>query len=406
MRFAPARAGFVIALAAAGLTIAASPALAAGDDRIVGGETTTIEEWPWQVAVADPPSTGGNGQERWFCGGSLVAPNVVLTAAHCVYDDGFQAPSAFSVITGRTTLSSTAGTEIAAADVLYFVDDGSGPVAQSSTTPASGTQLYDESTSEWDVALLVLSSAAPAPATPISIAGAGERDLWEAGETAFVTGWGDTTGAGTYSDDLNEAQIEIIDDEDCEGAYPGSIYLETMLCAGIYPLGGKDTCQGDSGGPLVVPAGDGTFRLVGDTSWGIGCALPLLPGVYGRVADDPMRSAIATAVAARADGYDVTGDSGESSDQTADAKAPETVFTGGPNRKTRKRKARFNFTSDESGVSFECALDGAAFESCASPHRVRVKRGRHRFAVRATDAAGNVEASPARYRWKVKRRRR
>lgn len=242
------------------------------------------------------------------------------------------------------------------------------------------------------------------PGGPIKLAGAGERGLWEAGDPAFVTGWGDTTGAATYSDDLQETEIEIVADGDCESAYPGQVQIETMVCAGTYPLGGKDTCQGDSGGPLVAPAGDGTFRLVGDTSWGIGCALPLLPGVYGRVADDPMRSALEVAVAQRSGGYDITDDPPPTAPPT-DTKAPETVFTGGPDRKTRKRKARFNFTADEPGVSFQCALDGDAFQSCSSPHSVRVKRGRHRFAVQATDAAGNVEAAAATYRWTVKRSR-
>ena len=58
-----------------------------GPDRIVGGTTTTIGEWPWQVAIAaDPEFFGGNGFQRQFCGGTLVAPNVVLSAGHCFHD--------------------------------------------------------------------------------------------------------------------------------------------------------------------------------------------------------------------------------------------------------------------------------------------------------------------------------
>ena len=289
---------------AALLALSASSASAAPEDsqtNVVGGQETTIEEWPWQVAIAHPPADGGDGYERQFCGGALVAPALVLTAAHCAYgEEAFEPPSEFSVISGRTTLSSDQGTEQPATDVFYFVDDGNGPEPRSTTLPPSDAQLYDPSTTEWDVVLIELASAAPSPASPIRIAGASERDLWEPGDAAYITGWGDTTGAQTYADDLHAAQVEIIDDDDCSNSYatPFAMFeAETMVCAGDYPLGGEDTCQGDSGGPLVVPAGDGTYRLVGDTSWGIGCALPTLPGIYGRIADAPMRPALEQAIA-------------------------------------------------------------------------------------------------------------
>lgn len=414
-----------VACLSAALLLSASSAFAQGaEPRVVGGEETSIHDWPWQVAIAHPPSEGGDGYDRQFCGGSLVAPTVVLTAAHCAYDGAFQPPSDFSVISGRTTLSSDEGAEMPAADVLYFVDRGSGPVAQSSTQPRNGTQLYDDSTSEWDVVLIVLPAAAPAPAAPIQIASAAERGLWEDGDPAFITGWGDTTGAQTYADDLHQAEVEIIGDTTCENAYPPDwVFVETMVCAGNYPLGGEDSCQGDSGGPLVAPVGDGTYRLVGDTSWGIGCALPTLPGVYGRVADEPMRSALEAAVAQAAGGYDVTGppatgagapsgsgapgggDGGPGSG-AVDDKAPRTTFESGPAKRTRKRRAALRFSADEAGSTFECSLDGRAYEPCSSPHSVRVRRGRHVLVARATDAAGNVEPSPPRYVWKVLRKRR
>ena len=410
-------------LATCGLCLASVGAAAAHavEPRIVGGTTTTIEEWPWQVAIADPPATGEDGYDRQFCGGSLVAPTVVLTAAHCVYDSdsGFQPPSAFSVITGRTTLSSSEGAEIPAVDLFYFVQTGSGPAPQSQLAAPAGGQLYDEASSVWDVALLELASAAPAPAEPIQIASPAERNLWEPGDPAYVTGWGSTaTAVGAYRDDLHEAEIEIGSDEGCGSlaAYGSDFDATTMVCAGEYPEGGEDTCQGDSGGPLVVPADAGAYRLVGDTSWGTACALPTKPGVYGRVADEPLRTPIVQGIALAQStapgppaggGGTGGGGAGGGSDAPpgADTKAPETEITASPKRRTTKRKARFEFTSDEAGSRFECKLDAGAFAACDSPYKERVKRGRHRFMVRAIDVAGNADATPGTYRWKVRRRR-
>jgi hypothetical protein len=87
-----------------------------------------------------------------------------------------------------------------------------------------------------------------------------------------------------------------------------------------------------------------------------------------------------------------------------DTIAPETTIGAGPPKKTRKRAATISFSSSELGSSFECSLNGAAFSACTSPDAVRAKRGRNSLAVRATDAAGNTDASPATYGWKVKRK--
>jgi hypothetical protein len=85
---------------------------------------------------------------------------------------------------------------------------------------------------------------------------------------------------------------------------------------------------------------------------------------------------------------------------------PETTITKGPKPKTRNRNATLEFVSDEPGSSLECSLDGqSAFRPCSSPLTVRVRRGKHTFQVQATDAAGNVDSTPATYDWKVKRKR-
>jgi hypothetical protein len=85
---------------------------------------------------------------------------------------------------------------------------------------------------------------------------------------------------------------------------------------------------------------------------------------------------------------------------------PETTITKGPKGKTRKRRATFEFTSDEPGSSFRCAVDGQTLKvPCTSPYTIRVKRGKHTFQVQATDTAGNADPTPAVDGWKVKKKR-
>jgi hypothetical protein len=90
-------------------------------------------------------------------------------------------------------------------------------------------------------------------------------------------------------------------------------------------------------------------------------------------------------------------------DGTGDTTPPDTSITKGPKKKTTKKKATFEFTSTEPGSSFECSLNGSPFAPCTSPHKVKGKKGKNKFAVRAKDAAGNVDPTPATYSWKVKR---
>ena len=199
------------------------------------------------------------------------------------------------------------------AEVYYFVDDGAGGVAvEAETDPGTGNVLFDDGTLEWDAVFLELASTASAPAAPIKIAGPDETATWAPGRTAFVTGWGSTNSGGTnFPDNLREGQIEMISDAACgsSSVYGSEFFPETMVCAGFL-AGGVDTCIGDSGGPLVVPLFGGGFRLVGSTSWGFSCAQPNAPGVYARLGDTPLRSALAAGILEVA-GVNVLGSGGE-----------------------------------------------------------------------------------------------
>jgi hypothetical protein len=89
-----------------------------------------------------------------------------------------------------------------------------------------------------------------------------------------------------------------------------------------------------------------------------------------------------------------------------DTAAPDTQITKGPAAKTKNRQAGFDFTSTEPGSTFNCAVDGQqAFRPCTSPTALKVSRGTHTFSVQATDAAGNVDPTPATYTWKVRKKK-
>jgi 6-phosphogluconolactonase (cycloisomerase 2 family) len=96
---------------------------------------------------------------------------------------------------------------------------------------------------------------------------------------------------------------------------------------------------------------------------------------------------------------------GPDADGAPDTDPPETTIAKGPKRKSKKRRAKFEFASDEPGSTFQCRLDKGDFEPCDPAETFKVKRGRHSIEVRAVDAAGNADPTPAAQGWKVKKKR-
>jgi secreted trypsin-like serine protease len=370
-------------------------------ERIVGGSATTIAEYPWQAAIAyDETIQAGDGFQRQFCGGTLVAAQIMITAAHCVHDNttpGFGPPSHYETFTGRTFLSSSEGQVIEWSDYYYFTD-------------ALGTPLFNPATFDYDAIFVVLASASASPS--VKVAGADEAATWAAGRTARISGWGDqASGANAFPDQLRAAQVQIIGDDFCANpaSYGPSFHPQLMLCAGV-PAGGVDTCQGDSGGPIVVPVSErgaqarGAFRLVGDTSWGIGCAEAQYPGIYARIAGGTtMGNALQSGI------QSVTGQNVYGSGARP-LEVPAVRITKAPKNNTetkrgkKRAKVTFKFTSNEPTATFRCQLDGKPAKRCKSPHRLEVKKGRHSMRIVGTNFIGEA-GTAATDRFKVKRRK-
>lgn len=96
------------------------------------------------------------------------------------------------------------------------------------------------------------------------------------------------------------------------------------------------------------------------------------------------------------------GPGGSGAGPSTDTTAPDTTIAKKPAAKTRRKKATFEFASTEPGSTFQCQLDGKGFKPCTSPlTAAKLKKGQHKFEVKATDAAGNADQSAASHSWRV-----
>lgn len=196
--------------------------------RIIGGEKAPDGEYPWFYSE--------NG-----CGGSLVAPDILLTAAHCT-------------------------------------DIFSEPEYQRIPHPA---YVQTEDRVSHDFMVVKLSSPI-LTVTPVKLDDGSISSKYESDQPLWTLGYGDIASDDTiteFPEHLLHVEVKVIDQCECSKAYTNLIN-ESMICAGDV---GKDACQGDSGGPLFDEENN---VLVGVVSWGFRCADPLHPGVYSRIANE------------------------------------------------------------------------------------------------------------------------
>jgi hypothetical protein len=223
--------------------------LSGEQNRIVNGQDAEVGRFPYVATL--------QSVFRHECGGALVAPDLVVTAAHCV--DNYL----FEVFVGRRSMADPNIERYAVIDKFVHPN-------------------YVPNFDSFDIAILKLHMASEV--IPVRL---NDNPLVPLNENSNLTvlGWGND-GSGYYPDVLQEAIVQYVPNDVCKQAGAGdtttsyeSWLKDDMMCA----LGDStDACSGDSGGPLIVKGGNSSEDLlVGTVSWGILCAV--YPGVYSRV---------------------------------------------------------------------------------------------------------------------------
>ncbi|CAG7687917.1 unnamed protein product, partial [Allacma fusca] len=235
--------------------------LSAPPVKIINGEETRVNEFPWMAGLV---RKGGSSP---FCGASLINSRYILTAAHCVSG---RTPSNLDIILNEH--NTQVGTE------TKF------PIVRRAVEAIYPHRSYS-SRLDYDAAIIKLRADVQEEIEdsillPVCLPSIEDRKQSYENQLVTVSGWGVESEGGLVSPVLRKTSVKVLTNSACVSSYPGSI-TSRMLCAAAPS---KDACQGDSGGPLVLESND-RYTQIGVVSWGHGCARPNKPGVYSRVTE-------------------------------------------------------------------------------------------------------------------------
>jgi secreted trypsin-like serine protease len=291
-------------------------ALAEDDtEMIVGGTPAPDGKYPYQVRLYDSMA-----DEKGHCGGSLIADQWVLTAAHCVTVEGAQDDEEEEDEEDEddtdVIISSGGGQRSADADApkitpMKMVVVGYGSTDRTLTTKVESAGIFPHPNylargldGKGDIALIKLKEPIKdAPVVPMADPES-DKALAPPGAKVTITGWGavwdpedkevvnllsEFTPPSVLEENLNfprrlqEVEVEVIDPEACRAAMRPFAIDDAEICV-MKPGTPKNSCYGDSGGPLVVPADNARgYVQIGVVSWGVRCGREIVPNIFARV---------------------------------------------------------------------------------------------------------------------------
>ena len=230
--------------------------------RVING-TTSQASYPWIVSISE---LGTEPKQGHFCGGVMISSRYVLTAAHCVIDY-LEFQDQLQITVGRSKLSSENGITVASDGIIIHPE-------------------YVQERSTNDIAIIRTEETGLSEFLPL--VDSDDYEFWRGGSTAKLLGWGFIDPFfPVRPDNLQEAEIPIVSDEQCEERLGIDFDKNSMLCGGKLATSSSsddavDACYGDSGGPLIVNTPEGP-KLAGLVSWGLACGSDKFWGVYTRL---------------------------------------------------------------------------------------------------------------------------